>query len=67
VAFGLVVEYVSRSSHKSDAGLYEILSVYPLALKHLEPKTEKVIDVHFDRTVVLDDLVDGLPERFYIC
>jgi hypothetical protein len=41
--------------------------VYPLALKNLDPDSEKVIEVHFDKEIVLDDLVDGPSERLYIC
>jgi hypothetical protein len=67
LAFGLVVEYVSRDRSRTDAGMYEILAVYPLTLAHLDPAAERVIEVMFDRNVVLDDLVDGLPSRFYVC
>jgi hypothetical protein len=67
LAFGLVVEYVARTRGSADRALYEVLSVYPLTLSHLSVDAEKVIDVHFDREVVLDDLVSGLPERFYVC
>jgi len=67
LAFRLVVEYVARTRGRTDAALYEVLSVYPLALSHLSAEAEKVIDVHFDREVVLDDLVNGLAERLYVC
>jgi hypothetical protein len=68
LAFGLVVEYVTRSALGTpDPRQYEVLSVYPLSLKNLDPDSEKVIDVHFDREIVLDDLVDGPSERLYVC
>jgi hypothetical protein len=68
LAFGLVVEYVARASlGGADPRDYEVLSVYPLSLKNLDPDSEKVIDVHFDREIVLDDLVDGPSERLYVC
>lgn len=67
LAFGLVVEYVARAQGGADDGMYEILAVYPLALSHLDASEERVIEVLFDREVVLDDLVDGLPERLYVC
>jgi len=67
LAFGLVVEYVAREQGRADAGMYEVLAVYPLTLSHLDASDERVIEVVFDREVVLDDLVDGLPSRFYVC
>jgi hypothetical protein len=33
----------------------------------IRPSDEKVIEVDFDKPVVLDDLVSGLADRFYIC
>lgn len=66
LAFGLVVEYVVRSQ-SSDKSMYEVLSVVPFHQNAIDPKSEYVIDVHFDRRVVLDDLVQSRAERLYIC
>ena len=67
LAFDLVVEYVARSHNQADKGMYEVLSVRPLTLEQLTPDHEKVIEVHFDKDIVLDDMVHGLADRFYIC
>jgi len=67
LAFGLVVEYVARPQGRRDDGMYDVLAVFPLSLQHLDPYEERVIEVMFDREVSLDDLVDGLPARLYVC
>lgn len=67
LAFGLVVEYVTRVQGRADDGMYEVLAVYPLQLSRLGVAEERVIEVMFDREIVLDDLVDGLAQRFYLC
>jgi hypothetical protein len=66
LAFGLVLEYVTRASG-ADKSMYEVLSVVPLRHAAIHPKAQYVIDVHFDRKIALDDLVESLPERYYIC
>lgn len=65
--FDLVVEYISRSHSAQDDGKYEVLSVRPLFLDDLTTDHQKVIEVDFDKKVVLDDMVHGLADRFYIC
>lgn len=62
-----MVEYVVRRHESHDDGMYEVLSVRPLALEAIRASEEKVIEVDFDRPVVLDDLVGGLADRFYVC
>ena len=39
----------------------------PLYLDVIKLSGEKEIKVDFDRPVVLDDLVGGLADRFYVC
>ena len=66
--FDLVVEYVSRSKNAKDRdGMYEVLSVFPLTLEELQTDHEKVIEVEFDKAIVLDDMVNGLADMFYTC
>ena len=66
--FDLVVEYISRSKNAKDGeGMYEVLSVFPLSLDDLQTDHEKVIEVEFDKNIVLDDMVNGLADRFYVC
>ena len=67
LSFDLVVEYVARRHEGQDGGFYEVLSVRPLALEAIKASEEKVIEVDFDRPVVLDDLVGGLADRLYVC
>jgi len=67
LAFGLVVEYVARDRSIADTAMYEILAVFPMTLNRLDPSEERVIEVSFDRHIVLDDLVDGFASRFYVC
>lgn len=62
-----VVEYVVRQHGGHDDGMYEVLAVRPLYLDAIKASEEKVIEVDFDRPVVLDDLVGGLADRFYVC
>lgn len=69
LGFDLVVEYVART-HKgaSNKGmLYEILAIRPLRMEQLEVDTARVIEVDFDRELILDDLVNGPADRFYVC
>jgi hypothetical protein len=62
------MEYIVRDKHHSaDDGMYEVLSVRPLAIEQLLPSDETVIEVNFDSDVVLDDLVNGLADRYYVC
>jgi hypothetical protein len=66
----MVIEYVVRQNKgpvENRMGKYEILSVRPLTLEGIRPSDEKVIEVDFDRSVVLDDLVNGYADRFYVC
>jgi len=67
LSFDLVVEYVVRQHGGHDDGMYEVLAVRPLYLDAIKASEEKVIEVDFDRPVVLDDLVGGLADRFYVC
>ncbi len=54
-------------NHSAIDGMYEVLSVRPLAIGQLLPSDETVIEVKFDQDVVLDDLVNGLADRYYVC
>lgn len=47
--------------------MYDILAVWPLTMEHLQPTDKKVIEVDFAQRVVLDDIVNGLADRFYVC
>ena len=68
LSFDLVVEYVVRSHGRSAGdGMYEVLSVRPLTLEQLQATDEKVIEVDFDKEIVLDDMVHGLADRYYVC
>ena len=66
LAFDLVVEYVVRPQSVHD-NMYDILAVWPLTLEHLQPTDRKVIEVDFAQRVVLDDIVNGLADGFYVC
>jgi len=63
-----VLEYVART-HKAaaDDGMYEVLSVRPLALPSLDETSARVIEVDFDKDVVLDDLVNSSADRLRVC
>jgi hypothetical protein len=67
LGFDLVVEYVTRNPRGHDPATYEVISVRPLTLEAIKASEEKVIEVDFDRPVVLDDLVGGLADRSYVC
>jgi hypothetical protein len=68
LGFNLVLEYIVRDkNHATDDGMYEVLSVRPLAIEQLLPSDETVIEVNFDKDVILDDLVNGLADRYYVC
>ena len=68
LGFTFVLEYIVRDKHHpADDGMYEVLSVRPLAIEQLLPSDETVIEVNFDKEVILDDLVNGLADRYYIC
>ena len=67
IGFDLAVEYVTRSHAPQDADKYEILSVRPLELNQISPNEDTIIELDFDKDVVLDDLVHGLADRFYVC
>ena len=68
LSFDLVVEYVVRpQGGQHDKSMYDILAIWPLTMEHLQPTDKKVIEVDFAQRIVLDDLVDGLADRFYVC
>jgi hypothetical protein len=63
--FTFVIEYIVRDKHHHDEdGMYEVLAVRPLNIEQLLPSDETVIEVNFDKEVVLDDLVNGLADRY---
>ena len=60
-----MLEYVVRDVRReSEAGIYEILSIRPLFADGLRLQDEKVVEVEFDKPVVLDDMVSSLQDRF---
>jgi hypothetical protein len=68
LSFDLVAEYVARTHRGSkEEGMYEVLAVRPLTLEKLEVTSARVIEVDFDKELVLDDLVNGPADRFYVC
>jgi hypothetical protein len=68
LGFDLVVEYIVRDEAKeSQAGVYDVLSVRPLDYFQLRSNDEKVIEVEFDKPIVMDDLVKSLADRYHIC
>jgi len=68
LTFTLVAEYVHRDDKGTAAdGKFEVFAVFPMTETKLLPDSEKTIEVDFDRDFAMDDFVNSLADRFYIC
>jgi len=64
----LVTEYVVRGDKGlASDGKFEVLAIFPMTEPSLQPNSQKTIEVDFDRDFALDDFVNSLADRFYVC